>query len=434
MSQCYIRRRQVKQSYTPVDYIKFGGTVDSVFNTDITLGNKCVSITFDMDGSSSSNGGGVFGVNGSSSKNYIQLYYSGNDKYFTSTGSTRTSFTIQDSGYGKHTFVNNINGKNTFDGEEVTSYSTQTLSTYTYRFGMYAGTSNIYFGGKIYEIKITDNTNDEVLLWCTPVSYVEGGTTKYGFYDSVSNTLITRTGWTGGNDVVELVSWSKGTPAQIAAMLQAHDDGLINITDYWNIGDERTVNLGAISAGTVLPAMAAQTVKTVLMNEGYNSQSGIHYVVGLKDCLSDASAENTSNTNAGSWGSSAIRADLNSVYYNAFPANEKALYKQFNTVTISENDSTTLQTVQDYFALPAEKEIFGEVSYCVTQEAAALTQIDYYKTTANRIKKRAGSDCPWWERSPWSSNRNGFCLAYSNGNAYIGNAGTVYGIAPFGCI
>ena len=447
MAQALLRRRKIKASYTPIDYIKFDGTTNSVFDTGISAGNKRVSVTFDLDGSTSTYGG-IFGLNGSYPKSYIKLKYGGSGQFSTSTGSSTTTFTVQYSDYGKHTFISNINGKNTFDGEDVTNFNPYTTS-YTYCFGRTYISTTSYYKGKIYEIKITDNTNDNVLLWCTPVRYNKGSVTKYGFWDSVSNTFITRTGWTGGNDVVELVSWAKGTPTQIAAMLQAHDDGIINIYNYWNVGDERIEHLNAITAnpnGAFLYNIAAQDVVMVLMNEGYEGQTGIHYVVGQKDCLAvydatdDAAIKYTTGNTYSTWGHTKVRDDIQNLYYNAFAsADFKALFKDFTTTFIN-RDKTALLTSTDKFALFAEKEIFGASatnSYAIEQ--AALTQIEYYETAANRIKLNdawtQGTGGYWWYTRSLSTTAFHVVCVQSDGiSGTKSYTGKYPSIAPFGCI
>ena len=237
-----------------------------------------------------------------------------------------------------------------------------------------------------------------------------------------------------------IVTWADGTAAELAAMLAAHDRGEIDITDYWSVGDERTVHLNAIAAnpnGAFTMAMAAQDVVMVLMNEGYMNQQGIHYVVGQKDCLSQLGRMNATDTNAGSWGSSLMRADLNNLYYNAFADSDfKALFKDFTTTTIAEYNGSTLQTVTDKVALFTEKEIYGSRTYSNETEAAALSQIEYYETAANIFKKKGvgSNNNHWWLRSPASTTNNRFCYVNASGSVSYYTPSTGEGVAPFVCI
>lgn len=266
-------------------------------------------------------------------------------------------------------------------------------------------------------------------------SYTEGGVTKTA---TVSVTV---------KPALEIVTWANGTDAQIAAMLEAHYAGTINIYDYWTVGDERTVSLSAMAKGAVGETHVAQNVTLVLMHKGgktlttpVSGKSTCAFVVGQKNCLAngttiEAGYMNSTNTNSGGWDSSKRRTWCNETYRNAFPAALKALFKQFNNVTAS-GSSTAKVTSEDYFALASEKEIFGSVTYANSTAEADNTQFDYYKTSANRVKKRgdSGSAYYWWERSPSSGYSNGFCNVGSGGSASYGGASGACGIAPFGCI
>ena len=40
---------------------------------------------------------------------------------------------------------------------------------------------------------------------------------------------------------LEIVDWATGTDAQIVAMVNAADNGAIDLTDYWSVGDRKSV-------------------------------------------------------------------------------------------------------------------------------------------------------------------------------------------------
>ena len=65
-----------------------------------------------------------------------------------------------------------------------------------------------------------------------------------------------------------IVTWADGTDAEIVAMVNAADDGMINLADYWSVGDERQVTLSAMEATGVGESHVEQTVTFVLMNAG----------------------------------------------------------------------------------------------------------------------------------------------------------------------
>ena len=244
-----------------------------------------------------------------------------------------------------------------------------------------------------------------------------------------------------------LVTWAGGTDEEIVKMVQLADAGLINLSDYWTVGDTRTVQLSAMSATGVGESHAAQQVDLVLMHAGgYELADGstCSFVVGQKDCLAEKGYMNSTNTNSGSWNGSARRTWCNSVYKNALPSTLLPIFKQFKTVTAQTHNGSTNQTSVDYFALPAAKEVFGgsassagsDTGYSNLTEFNALFQFDYYKTTSNRVKKRGktGSAGLWWERSPFFSNLASFCYVDDIVGGKYGVAGYAGGLAPFGCI
>ena len=246
---------------------------------------------------------------------------------------------------------------------------------------------------------------------------------------------------------LEIVSWADGTDEQIVAMVEAADAGKINLSDYWSVGDTRTVHLSAMEATGVGESHAEQDVQLVLMHAGgYELADGstCNFVVGQKDCLAEKGYMNSTNTNSGSWDGSARRAWCNSTYKNAIPGTLQPIFKQFKTVTAETYNGTTLKTSLDYFALPAEREVFGAGygyagnGYANNTEAACenIFQFDWYKTTANRIKKLgiSGNADGWWGRSPSYNYGYFFCYVNNDGSAISGTAGLTGGLAPFGCI
>lgn len=250
----------------------------------------------------------------------------------------------------------------------------------------------------------------------------------------------------------KIVDWASGTDEEIANMVAAADAGIIELADYWAVGDTRTVQLSAMSATGVGESHAAQQVDLVLMHSGgYDLNTAVesgrtkcNFIVGMKDCLAEIGYMNSSNNNSGSWNDSARRTWCNSIFKNAIPSTLLGIFKQFKTITAEAYNGNTNQTSVDYFALPAAKEVFGgsassagpDTSLSNLTEFEALFQFDWYKTASNRVKKlgKTGDAIEWWERSPRYSDYSGFCNVGANGNAYISYAKYTRGLAPFGCI
>lgn len=254
----------------------------------------------------------------------------------------------------------------------------------------------------------------------------------------MAECLIKRRYNDGGN--IPIVSWANGTPQEIAAMIAAADAGKINLGDYWSLGDKRIISHSAMPATNVGETHAAQSKAWVLMDTGaqsgyvFSDNTPVHYVVGMEDCFDETGYMNDSNINTGSWDRCARRKWCNNELRASFDEDTRALFKQFKTITASENNSDVLTTSIDYFALFAEKEVFGTNTYSRAAEANALTQIDYYKVTANYTKNIDGSVVVWWERSPYSNHTGYFCSVTRGGGKGYGTAGSERGLAPFGCI
>lgn len=234
----------------------------------------------------------------------------------------------------------------------------------------------------------------------------------------------------------EIVTWSEGTDEQVAAMLEAHYDGLLDIHDYWAVGDTRTVSLSAMSSkGTSYNAQVQQSVTYVLSHAG-----GKYLSDGVTECafqvdqvhsLKASDFMNAGSTNSGGWKSSPRRDWCNNVYANALPNTLKGIFKEFINQTSAGSTSKTIEDTTDTFALRAEIEVLGSTTYSYSGEG---TQVDWYKTSSNRKKWVNGSYTYWWERSPYKSSVKAFGTISNSGTAYWADSNTYYGMAPFGCI
>lgn len=243
------------------------------------------------------------------------------------------------------------------------------------------------------------------------------------------------------------ISWSTGTDEEIVRAIAAADAGEIDLynDNGWRVGDTRTVSLSAMEAtGTydgvtwsVGETHGAQDIELVLMNKGgitLSNGSECKFVVGMKDCLNEAGYMNSTNTNSGSWDGCARRNWCNGAFRQAIPDSLRGIFKQMQTITAETYNGTTLKTSTDYFALPAEREVFGTGTYSNATEGASLVQFTWYATAANRIKKRGDNDATWWERSPVANESDSFCRVSNSGVAGYNFAVPASGLSPFGCI
>lgn len=244
---------------------------------------------------------------------------------------------------------------------------------------------------------------------------------------------------------VDIVPWAYGTDDQIVAMVNAADNGLIKLSDFWSVGDERKVTLSAMPATGVGESHAKQTVTFVLMNAGGKTlardtpsgRSKCSFIVGLKNGLAEQGYINSSDTVTGGWNDCARRTWCNNVFRNAIPSTLRGIFKQHLNITANGPNSTTV-TSTDYFALPAEKEVFGRNSSADSTAEASLRQFEYYKTDTN-LPKKPGDDnvfslLSWWERSPTYGSNNSFCDVMLGSSPNSSSASDANLLAPFGCI
>ncbi len=244
---------------------------------------------------------------------------------------------------------------------------------------------------------------------------------------------------------VDIVPWAYGTDDQIVAMINAADNGLINLSDFWSVGDERKVTLSAMTATGVGESHAKQTVTFVLMNVGGKTlaratpsgRNKCSFIVGLKNALAEQGYMNSSDTITGGWNDCARRTWCNNVFRNAIPSTLRGIFKQHLNKTANGNGST-ISTSTDYFALPAEKEVFGRNSHADSTAEASLRQFEYYKNEEN-LPKKPGDDnvfslLSWWERSPSKIAANSFCYVMLGSDISSSSASEPNLLAPFGCI
>ena len=235
-------------------------------------------------------------------------------------------------------------------------------------------------------------------------------------------------------------SWANATDAVIVSMVAAADAGEIDLSQYWAVGDERTVHLSAMSATGVGESHIEQDVKLVILNKGGKALLNgkeCNFIVGLKNVLKEFGYMNSSNTNSGSWNSCARRTWCNNTFKNSIPTTLLPIFKQHVNKTATEYNISSLTDSTDWFALAAEIEVFGSRTYSPNVEAnGSLSQFEYYKTAANRIKTfgEGGENTYWWERSPYYANSYSFCYVNGSNTANFGYAHSANGLAPFGCI
>ena len=259
----------------------------------------------------------------------------------------------------------------------------------------------------------------------------------------------------------EIVTWADGTYEQIQAMLEAHYRGDINISEYWSVGDTRTVSLTAMEAEYVGESHSAQDVELIIigfdhddLTTSINSKTKAAVTVQLKNCLSEAGYMYGSSSafKYSLWSDSPRRTWCNSTFKNSLPIELSNLIKTVmkHTWRYSENTITdyelyrTQQSTDDYCFLISEFEVYGAqyLDYSIYGKVGDDgIQYDYYKIDANKLKYYGINDnkTPWYTRTSFVEKRNNasfFILVSDNSTGAATSFLSYYtrGIAPAFCI
>lgn len=246
-------------------------------------------------------------------------------------------------------------------------------------------------------------------------------------------------------------SWEFASDDEIINIISKADAGEIDLSNYWNIGDRRAVSLSAMDATGVGESHVAQTVYFVLMdanNSNYeyvtptSGRTYCNFVVQQEDVLmlSNKTGEfgyiDTNNGQPVSWDTCPRRTWCNSVYYNSIPSNIRSIFKQVKVKSAETYNGNTIKISNDYFFLPAEREVVGSRNRSNSTEYNSLKQWDRYTNQSYRIKYTKNGQTnktSWFLRSADYQYYYSWCRIVdyqSDGENKYGSLG----IAPCGCI
>lgn len=262
----------------------------------------------------------------------------------------------------------------------------------------------------------------------------------------------------GEPEDLKIVAFADGTDAEIEKMIEAHYAGKINISDYWAVGDKRTIHHNAMDATGVRESHRANDYAYVIIGiehddlvTAINGKTKAAITIQTERMLYldttteynasyDASHEcgyiNGSSTNSGGWEGCVRRTWCNNVYKKCLPTYIQNMMKQVEKLTSAGSRNSTIKISNDYAFLLSETEIFGSAAYSYAGEGK---QYQYFKNaTANRYKKPRFDDSLvsgyYWERSPYFGSENRFCHVGVSGNSHYSDASNSYGIVPCLCI
>lgn len=262
------------------------------------------------------------------------------------------------------------------------------------------------------------------------------------------------------NPVPTIKPWATATDAEIADMLTAHYNGLIDLSteEGWEVGSKRSIALSAMSATGVSESHHADSYDFVIIGHKhddlttpingvtkaaitvqldrilYKNTTDNSYSSNSPSADDEGGYMNSSDTNVGGWTSCARRTWCNNVFFGALPATTQSMIKNVDKKTSAGNQSSTINTDSDKAFLLSEIEVVGSNSNSASGEG---TQYPYFETVANRYKNPVYSSslsARWFMRSPRLSANSAFCAIANNGASDYYRAGICLGISPAFCM
>ena len=192
-------------------------------------------------------------------------------------------------------------------------------------------------------------------------------------------------------NTLKIVTFQDGTDEELKAMLDAHYAGQINIHDYWNVGDERTVHLSAMDSGDIGESHVEQDVQMILVNSGEmmlsDNNTECAFVVMQKDPLKNGDEievgslgvnGTTSDYSTYTWGNSKRKQWCNDTYYNSIAEGFRGLIRQHINKYNGGKNGKTLRESTDYCVLPCESDIVTDN----LESIQCSTQFEYYKNNS----------------------------------------------------
>ena len=213
---------------------------------------------------------------------------------------------------------------------------------------------------------------------------------------------------------------------QIGDLVLKAEQGTVNLSDYFSIGDTKPVTL---TTGETIELQVA----------GFNHDAFSDGVTApvtfvMKDCLSTTVRTNSTNTNAGGYPASKIKTYVETNIYDKLPSDLKALVapvkKKWYTTY---NDVNSLTEGNYNVWLLSEMEVFGTNIYTVGTGEGSKYPI--FTDNASRIKKVNGTAGSWWLGSCNSNySSSNVVVVNSGGGVYSSGADNSCGVAAGLCI
>ena len=233
----------------------------------------------------------------------------------------------------------------------------------------------------------------------------------------------------GSQTAAEPVSFATDSWATIASAVRN------NNTNAYHVGDTKEVDLGSL--GTHVVRIANMSTPSECAQNDF-SRTACGFVVEFTDIV-EMRGMNSTKSNVGGWKDSEIRVYLNDGFYQNLPAELKNVIIDTSVISGTESSSIANYITTDKIYILSSKEVTNNNSNY--QDSLSETrQLDYYSNTntttsniAAALKKNAGTNTPWWFRSPGRAFYNYyFTIMYDGGSTHYTSreANQQYGVSP----
>lgn len=264
------------------------------------------------------------------------------------------------------------------------------------------------------------------------ISSVIKGRTQINIVKKGLNTLFEKG---GGGDITFSRVFSENTPAQISAvsaLISANNmtSAQVEATYGWNIGDTTNITLST-----------GENIEMIIIGFNHDNKSDGSGKAGITlqmvECLATKYSMNSTSTNAGGYAASVMKTSTLPTVKALLPQEWQNVIKLVDKKSAnggSSNYSKTLTLSEDLF-LFAEIEMFGTTTHA--QDSANEGSVYEYwngKAAADRTKKVAGTESPWWLRSARSTSTYYFCNVSTGGIITNTSAQNPRGVAFGFCI
>lgn len=168
------------------------------------------------------------------------------------------------------------------------------------------------------------------------------------------------------------------------------------------------------------------------MNHSSNTNVG-----GWKGCDLRYDVLGSTNTKSGDATATTATNPVANTLMAALPSDLRAVMQPMTIYADNtgggHNNASYVTKTTDYLPLLAEYEIFGTRTYANSAEKNYQARYAYYSAGNSTVKysnMTTSSTVWWWERSPFYTSSDYFCIMRTNGSADYSNAWGSAGVAP----